>query len=53
MCDCAEICELCDQMRVLINYVGLHHHTISEALFYYYNTNNNTSNLIGLIIYSD
>ena len=33
MCDCAEICKLCDWMRFLINYAGLHHCTILEPLF--------------------
>ena len=32
MRDCAEICKLCDRMRLLINYAGSHHRTISEAL---------------------
>ena len=28
MHNCVEICELCDQLRFLINYAGLHHRTI-------------------------
>ena len=34
MRDYAEICELCDRMRLLINCAALHHCTISEALVY-------------------
>ena len=32
MHDYAEICNLCNQMRFLVNYAGLHHCTLSEAL---------------------
>ena len=33
MRDCAEICELCDRMRFLINYAESYHRTLTEALF--------------------
>ena len=32
MCDYAQICKLCNQIEILINYAESHHRTLSEAL---------------------